>query len=110
MQDTKRKHGSKGLKSQIIRIEEEQLSKYVDKVVRGTVEETLNALLNAEADRLCRARRYEHTETRKDTRAGYYTRKLGTKGVILTLTLKCTSPAFRSGVWRILPRRCGAHG
>ncbi|MCW7077243.1 MAG: IS256 family transposase [Candidatus Syntrophoarchaeum sp.] len=79
MQDTKRKHGSKGLKSQIIRIEEEQLSKYVDKVVRGTVEETLNALLDAEADRLCRARRYEHTETRKDTRAGYYTRKLGTK-------------------------------
>ena len=80
MQDTKTKYGRKGVKKgQIIRIEEEQLSKHVDKVVRGTVEETLNALLDAEADRLCRARRYEHTETRKDTRAGYYTRKLGTK-------------------------------
>lgn len=80
MQDTKTKYGRKGVKKgQIIRIEEEQLSKHVDKVVRGTVEETLNALLDAEADRLCRARRYEHTETRKDTRAGHYTRKLGTK-------------------------------
>jgi len=32
---------------QIIRIEQEQLTKHLDKVVRGTVEETLNALLDA---------------------------------------------------------------
>ena len=38
---------------QIIRIEQEQLSKHLDKIVRGTVEETLNQLLDAEADRLC---------------------------------------------------------
>jgi hypothetical protein len=43
---------------QIIRIEQEQLTKHLDKVVRGTVEETLNALLDAEADRLCQASRY----------------------------------------------------
>ncbi len=80
MQDTRRKGQSKEVKTgQIIRIEQEQLSKHLDKVVRGTVEETLNALLDAEADRLCEARRYEHTEARKDTRAGHYTRKLGTK-------------------------------
>jgi transposase-like protein len=48
-------------------------------VVRSTVEETLNALLDAEADRLCGAERYERTEARKDTRAGSYERHLQTK-------------------------------
>jgi transposase-like protein len=43
------------------------------------VEETLNALLDAEADRLCRAERYERTEARKDTRAGCYQRQLHTQ-------------------------------
>jgi len=80
MQDTKKGSKEKGLKAgQIIRIEQEQLEKHLDKVVRGTVEETLNSLLDAEADRLCQASRYERTEARKDTRAGHYTRKLGTK-------------------------------
>lgn len=80
MKDTRTQSASKEAKAgQIIRIEQEELSKHVDNVVRGTVEETLNALLDAEADRLCQARRYERTEARKDTRAGHYTRKLGTK-------------------------------
>jgi hypothetical protein len=41
-------------------------------VVRGTVEETLNALRDAEADRLCNAQRYERSDARRDTRAGHY--------------------------------------
>jgi len=64
---------------QIIRIEQEQLNKHLDKIVKGTVERTLNELLDAEADRLCQAGRYERTEARKDTRAGHYTRNLETK-------------------------------
>ena len=48
-------------------------------MVRGTVERTLNELLDAEAERLCQAGRYERTEARRDTRAGHYTRKLDTK-------------------------------
>ena len=64
---------------QIIRIEQEQLNRHLDKVVRGTVEQTLNGLLDAEADRLCGAGRYERSQARKDTRAGHYTRKLDTK-------------------------------
>jgi putative transposase len=43
------------------------------------VEETLNALLGAEADRLCIGQRYERSEARRDTRAGHYERKLHTK-------------------------------
>jgi transposase-like protein len=64
---------------QIIRIEQDQLNKHLDKVVRGTVERTLNELLDAEADRLCQAGRYERSEARKDTRAGHYTRNLEIK-------------------------------
>jgi Transposase, Mutator family len=49
------------------------------------VEETLNAMLDAEADRLCQAERYERTEARKDTRAGSYERHLHTKAGEVTL-------------------------
>jgi putative transposase len=49
------------------------------------VEETLSAMLDAEADRLCRAVRYERTEARKDTRAGTYQRQLQTKAGEVTL-------------------------
>lgn len=63
----------------IIQIDEEQVKDHLGEIVRGTVQETLNALLDEEAERLCRAKRYERTNDRKDTRAGYYTRKLHTK-------------------------------
>ena len=42
-------------------------------------------MLDAEADRLCRAERYERTEARKDTRAGSYQRQLQTKAGEVTL-------------------------
>ena len=74
MHNTKPENASKEVKtSQIIRIEQEQLNRHLDRIVKGTVEQTLNELLDAEADRLCQAGRYERTEGRKDTRAGHYT-------------------------------------
>jgi len=63
----------------IIRIDETQVKSHLGEMVRGTVEETLNALLDAEADRLCQAKRYERTAARRDTRAGHYARKLQTR-------------------------------
>jgi hypothetical protein len=63
----------------VITIDDERIKSHLDRVVRGSVEETLNALLDAEADRLCNAQRYERTEARCDTRAGHYERKLQTK-------------------------------
>ena len=80
MENSKSLRESKERKAgQIIRIEQEQLTKHLDTIVRGTVEETLNAMLDAEADRLCQAGRYERTQKRQDTRAGHYKRKLDTK-------------------------------
>jgi hypothetical protein len=54
----------------VVQIDNGQIRAHLDEVVRATVEETLNALLDAEADQLCGARKYERTEGRKDTRAG----------------------------------------
>ena len=47
--------------------------------MRESVEETLNGLLEAEADALCRARRYERNANRASTRAGHYERGFQTK-------------------------------
>ncbi len=63
----------------VIDIDEGKIQEHLGEVVRGTVEETLNGLLDAEADRLCNAARYERSEDRRDTRAGYYERGLHTK-------------------------------
>ena len=63
----------------VITVDDERIKSHLDRVVRGSVEETLNALLDAEADRLCNAQRYERREARRDTRAGHYERKLKTK-------------------------------
>jgi len=43
---------------QVIQIDEARIRDHLGEMVRGTVEETLNALLDAEADRLCGAGRY----------------------------------------------------
>lgn len=66
-------------KGKIIQIDEQEVKDHLGEIVRGTVQETLNALLDEEADRLCNAKKYERTEGRKDTRAGTYSRKLHTK-------------------------------
>ena len=65
--------------SKVIQIDEDQIQQHLGELVRGTVEDTLNKLLDAEADQLCNAARYERTQARKDTRAGHYQRKLHTK-------------------------------
>jgi transposase-like protein len=64
---------------QVIQIDEARIRDHLGEIVRGTVEEALNAMLDAEADQLCGAGRYERSEGRKDTRAGHYERSLETK-------------------------------
>jgi putative transposase len=62
----------------IIQIDEGLVQSQGTQMVKETVEETLNAMLDAEADRLIQAEKYERTDARKDTRAGHYKRKLDT--------------------------------
>jgi len=63
---------------QVIQIDEGRIRDHLGEMVRGTVEETLNAMLDAEADQLCGAGRYERSQARQDTRAGSYDRTLQT--------------------------------
>lgn len=70
---------------EVIRIDQAQLRGHVDEVVRQSVEQTLNGLLDAEADAFCGAKRYERSPERVDTRAGHYQRKLMTKAGEVTL-------------------------
>jgi hypothetical protein len=69
----------------VIEINGARIRDHLGDVMRGSVEETLNALLDAEADALRGARRYEHSPDRADIRAGFYDRKLHTKAGEVTL-------------------------
>jgi putative transposase len=71
----------------VIKIEEEKIRSHVDQVVRETVEQTLNGLLQAEADELCGAKRYARSPERLDTRAGHYDRQLHTQAGEVTLSV-----------------------
>jgi transposase-like protein len=70
---------------EIVRVDEQELRGHVQELVRASVEETLNAMLDAEADAQCGAKRYERSPERLDTRAGHYERKLLTPAGEMTL-------------------------
>ena len=74
-------------KGKIIEIDEAGVKEHLGEIVKGTVQETLNAMLDAEADVLCNAQRYERSPERKDTRAGSYRRKLHTKAGEVEITV-----------------------
>lgn len=71
-------------------------------IVRGTVEETLNAMLEAEAERLCNAGRYERIAVRRDQRAGTSDRKLQTEAG------EVAAEGSEEGPDREVLGRCGA--
>ena len=90
----------------VITIDDERIKSHLDRVVRGTVEETLNALLDAEADRLCNAQRYERSAARRDTRAGHYERGLQTKaGEVRLRVPKLRRQAFETAIIERYRRR-----
>jgi putative transposase len=90
----------------VITIDDERIKNHLDRVARGSVEETLNALLDAEADRLCNAQRYERNEARRDTRAGHYERKLQTKAGEVKLRIpKLRQQTFETAIIERCRRR-----
>jgi putative transposase len=92
--------------SKVIRIDESEIRGHLDEMVRGTVEETLNAMLDAEADEMCNAQRYEHSPDRIDTRAGSYKRKLHTKaGEVEVKVPKLRKQTFETAIIERYRRR-----
>ena len=90
----------------LIEIDQGQLRRHVDGLVRDAVEDTLNALLDAEADTLCGARKYERSPDRTDYRAGACERQFQTKAGEVTLKVpKLRRATFESQVIERYKRR-----
>jgi transposase-like protein len=90
----------------IVDINESEIRSHLDRMVLQSVEDTLNALLDAEADRLCGAGRYERSPERVDTRAGSYKRKLHTKAGEVELSVpKLRSLPFETQIIERYKRR-----
>ena len=84
---------------EIIHLNEEEVKSQLSEMVRETVEKTLNQLLDAEADEITQAHRYERTEERVDTRAGHYHRKLVTKAGTMDIKVpKLRKLPFETGI------------
>ena len=70
-----------------IKINEKEIGDHLNQLVRQSVEDTINSLLDAEADAICNATRYQHSPDRLDSRAGSYKRKLLTTSGEVELTV-----------------------
>ena len=64
------------MSEKIVQLNEEVIKGQIKELVRGSVEETLNELLEAEAEKLTQAARYERNEQRQGYRSGHYSRNL----------------------------------
>ena len=69
----------------IIQLNEDLIKNNLQDLVRSSVEETLNALLDHEADELVNASKYERSELRQGYRSGHYSRTLATTSGEVTL-------------------------
>ena len=83
----------------ILTLDAGKVESHLDGKVRQAVEQVLNDLLDAEADELCGAKRYERSPDRLDTRAGHYTRLLEHKAGPLSVKMpKLRKVPFESAI------------
>lgn len=66
------------MSKKIVQLNEEVIKGQLKELVRGSVEETLNELLEAEAEKLTWVARYERNEQRQGYRSGHDSRNLTT--------------------------------
>ena len=94
------------MQDQILQVDENMLETRLDRLVSEKVEQLLNAMLDAEADEITGAARYERTGDRKAYRAGHYERDLTVKAGTVTLRgPKLKGALFESAVIERCRRR-----
>ena len=94
------------MSQQILQVDQAMLETTLDRMVRKSVEETLNAMLDAEADEITGAARYERSGERKAYRAGHYERELTVKAGKMSLKVpKLKGAVFESAVIERYRRR-----
>ena len=98
------------MSEKIVQLNEEIIKGQLKELVRGSVEETLNELLEKEAESLTQAARYERSEARQGYRSGHYDRNLTTTSGDVTLhmprlkgvsfeTAPCRAGGIRMSTW-----------
>ncbi len=70
----------------IIHVNQDLIHTELKDLVRNSVEEALNAMLDAEADKLVNADRYARDEERKGYRSGHYDRSFTTSSIVAQLS------------------------
>ena len=94
------------MSANIVSIDEDSLKSDLRELVRKTVQETLNALLDEEADEMVGAERYERTAAREAYRSGHYKRKLvTTSGEVVLDAPKLRGATFQTAVIERYRRR-----
>ena len=105
------------MSEKIVQLNEEVIKGQIKELVRGSVEETLNELLEKEAESLTQAARYARSEARQGYRSGHYDRNLTTTSGDVTLHVPGSraypsKPPSSSGIaagraaWRKPSSRC----
>lgn len=94
------------MSEKIIHLNEGAIKHELKELVRNSVEETLNGLLEQEAAELTNAERYERTEGRQGYRAGHYERNLTTtSGEVKLKVPKLKGVAFETAIIERYRRR-----
>lgn len=70
------------MSEKIVQLNEEVIKGQLKEMVRGSVEETLNELLEQEAEKLTQAARYERNETRQGYHSDHYDRNCALPGFV----------------------------
>jgi len=90
----------------IIPVNQEFIHTELKNLVRNSVEETLNAMLDAEADKLVNAERYARDEERKGYRSGHYARSFTTSSGEVNLKMpKLKGLTFETSIIERYKRR-----
>lgn len=90
----------------IIQLNQDLIHTELKDLVKNSVEETLNAMLDAEADKLVNAERYARDEQRQGYRAGHYDRSFTTTSGEVNLRMpKLKGVAFETAIIERYRRR-----
>ena len=90
----------------ILQLNTELIHNELKDLVKNSVEETLNAMLDAEADKLVNAERYARDEDRHGYRAGHYDRSFTTTAGEVNLRMpKLKGVAFETAIIERYRRR-----
>ena len=94
------------MSNNIIQVNKDLIHNELKDLVKNSVEETLNAMLDAEADKLVNAERYARDEERKGYRAGHYERDFTTSAGDIKLKMpKLKGVAFETAIIERYRRR-----